>query len=58
MNPLTREYLLLWLRIRAAYWRWVLDNIDPCHEDVPLVMRTAWTINDRIDALERARGTT
>ena len=56
MNPLLREYLLLWLRIRYRWWQWALENIDPMHEDLPLVLHTVWTIHTRIKELEAQRG--
>lgn len=52
MNPLWREYRILWLKIRLRWWQWALENIDPCHDDVPLVIHTIWKLHDRIRALE------
>lgn len=56
MNPLLREYRILWLKIRLRWWQWAEQNVHPCHGDVPLILRTQWGIKNRIRELEAQRG--
>lgn len=52
---LWREYKILWLKMRRWWWQWALENIDPLHEDLPLVVRKVWDIHTEIKALEAQR---
>lgn len=56
MSPLLREYLILWLKLRLRWWQWALENIDPCHEDLPMVLHKVWELHNRIRKLELQRG--
>lgn len=56
MNALVREYLIIWHALRLRWWQWAEENIHPCHEDVPSILRTQWEIKKRIRELEAQRG--
>ncbi len=56
MSPFLREYLIIWLKLRLRLWQWALENIDPCHEDLPMVLHTVWELHNRIRKLELKRG--
>lgn len=56
MNPLWREYAIMWHSLRLRWWRWAEANIHPCHTDLPLILRKQWEITKTIRELEAQRG--
>lgn len=42
---------LWWLIIRRWGWRWARRDIDPCHDDLPLVVLTLRELDDEIEKL-------
>jgi len=54
-NPITfwwREFALLGLKARLRWWRWAAANIYPGHEDMPLILRTIWALEQRVKEAE------
>jgi hypothetical protein len=49
---LLNHYRQVWLRICIAYYRLALQHIDPCHPDVPEIVRTLVKLSDELDELK------
>lgn len=46
------------LRARIAYYQWALDDMDPCHPDVPDIVRHIHQLRGRLVELLAATTTT
>ena len=40
------------IRARIWFYELALTQIDPCHADVPEIVRTLCALNDQLDALK------
>lgn len=40
------------IRARIWFYELALSQIDPCHQDVPEIVRTLCTLNDQLDGLK------
>ncbi|MDX9742150.1 MAG: hypothetical protein RBT81_13385 [Gammaproteobacteria bacterium] len=47
---LIHEYIL---RARIAYYQWALEDMDPCHPDVPLILLHVYQLKQRLAAIQR-----
>lgn len=50
--PLLNLYRELWIRWRIWWHQLALSQIDPCHEDVPHIIRTLRSLSDQLDQLK------
>lgn len=55
MNPLFREYAIIWLKFRIWYRDKALEHMGALHPDVPMVLREKWDLTQRLRALEAMR---
>lgn len=49
---LANLYRCAWLRLRISYHEIALQQIDPCHPDVPEIVRTLCRLSDQLDELK------
>lgn len=52
---LLREYRIVWLKLRLAWWRWAAREMGALHDDLPFVLRMVWDLHQEIQTLELRR---